>query len=97
MFSVAPCRLDNVDTFSNVLFVCEDSVELAYLAHRCIRLDKYRPETCCVVGNFFSLRGQHEKAVVYFQRALKLKPTYSLVWTLIGIFKSFDIYIYFNL
>jgi len=24
--------------------------ELAYLAHRCSELDKYRVETCCVIG-----------------------------------------------
>lgn len=37
-------------------------------------IDKYRTETCCVIGNYYSLRSQHEKAVVYFQRALKLNP-----------------------
>ncbi|CAI2734998.1 unnamed protein product [Schistosoma spindalis] len=84
LFNACPCRLDNVDTYSNVLFVCEDSTELAYLAHHCVNLDRYRAETCCVVGNFFGLRGQHEKAVIYFRRALKLKTAYSLVWTLIG-------------
>jgi hypothetical protein len=26
--------------------------------------DKYRPETCCIVGNYYSLKAQHEKAVV---------------------------------
>ncbi|CAL8073129.1 unnamed protein product [Calicophoron daubneyi] len=84
LFTAHPCRLDNVDAYSNVLFVREESAELAHLAHHCVGLDKYRPETCCVVGNFFSLRGQHDKAVLYFQRALKLKPSYSLVWTLVG-------------
>jgi len=24
--------------------------ELAYLAHRCSELDKYRVETCCIIG-----------------------------------------------
>ena len=33
---------------------------------------KYRTETCCVICNYYSLRSQHERAVVYFQRALKL-------------------------
>ncbi|KAH8868114.1 Cell division cycle protein 23 [Schistosoma japonicum] len=84
LFNACPCRLDNVDTYSNVLFVCEDSTELAYLAHHCVNLDRYRAETCCVIGNFFGLRGQHEKAVIYFRRALKLKTAYSLVWTLVG-------------
>lgn len=30
-------------------------------------VDKYRTETCCVIGNYYSLRSQHEKAVLYFQ------------------------------
>ena len=35
-------------------------------------------------GNYYSLRGQHEKAVLYFQRALKLNPNYLSAWTLMG-------------
>ncbi|GFH11027.1 TPR_REGION domain-containing protein, partial [Haematococcus lacustris] len=46
--------------------------------------DKYRPETCCIVGNYYSLKGQHEKAVEYFRRALKLQRTYLAAWTLMG-------------
>ena len=45
---------------------------------------RYRTETCCVIGNYYSLRSQHEKAVTYFQRALKLNPNYLSAWTLIG-------------
>ena len=41
-------------------------------------------EACCVVGNYYSLRGQHEKAVQYFQRALRLNPQYLAGWTLMG-------------
>jgi hypothetical protein len=29
----------------------------------CVQVDKYRPETCCVIGNYYSLKGEHEKAV----------------------------------
>ena len=51
-------------------------MELAHLAHKTNMIDKYRTETCCVIGNYYSLRSQHEKAVLYFQRALKLNPGY---------------------
>ena len=37
-----------------------------------------------VSGNYYSLRQQHEKAVMYFQRALKLNPHYLSAWTLMG-------------
>lgn len=36
------------------------------------------------LGNYYSLRSQHEKAALYFQRALKLNPRYLGAWTLMG-------------
>lgn len=45
-----PFRLDNLDTYSNLLYVKELRVELAHLAHLACEIDKYRVETCCVVG-----------------------------------------------
>lgn len=47
-----PYCLDNMDTYSNILYVKEMKVELAYLAHRATEIDKYRLETCCIVGKF---------------------------------------------
>lgn len=50
-----PCRLDNLDTYSNLLYVLDLKKELADLAHKVVNIDKYRVETCCVIGkkNFF--------------------------------------------
>ena len=79
-----PFRLDNLDIYSNLLYVKEQRVELAHLAHKSVDIDKYRTETCCVIGNYYSLRRQHGKAVQYFQRALKLNPNYLSAWTLMG-------------
>lgn len=62
----------------------EMKAELANLAHQCSNIDKYRVETCCVIGNYYGLRGQHENAVVYFRRALRLNPNYLSAWTLMG-------------
>uniref|UniRef100_A0A5K3FKW2 TPR_REGION domain-containing protein n=1 Tax=Mesocestoides corti TaxID=53468 RepID=A0A5K3FKW2_MESCO len=84
IFSLDPCRLTDTDIYSNILFVKAEHDELAYLARRCAEIDKYRPQTCCVLGNFYGLRSQHDKAVLYFQRALRLQPRYALVWILIG-------------
>ena len=80
--------------------------ELAYLAHHCNEVDRFRSETCCVTGgklfkksiykklephslfiiagNYYSLRQQHDKAVLYFERAVKLDPSYISAWTLMG-------------
>jgi tetratricopeptide (TPR) repeat protein len=49
-----------------------------------MRLAPLTPETCCVVGNYYSLKGKHERAILYFQRALKLNPKCLSAWTLMG-------------
>lgn len=79
-----PYRIEHMDILSNMYYVKERKVDLAYLAHHCCEVDKYRVETCCIVGNYYSMQAVHEKAVVYFQRALKLDPNYLGAWTLMG-------------
>ena len=36
------------------------------------------------LGNYYSLRAEHEKAVKYFRRATQLDRTYLSAWTLMG-------------
>ena len=48
------------------------------------QVEKFCPESCCVVGNYYSLRGLHERAITYFQRAIKLNNRYLSAWTLMG-------------
>eukprot|EP00126_Sphaerothecum_destruens_P006285 Sdes_comp19296_c0_seq3m10362 len=79
-----PFRIDQMDIFSNILYVKDSKMKLSHLARSTTHIDKYRPETCCIIGNYFSLRGDHEKAVLYFKRALKLNRKYLCAWTLIG-------------
>ncbi|XP_073827165.1 cell division cycle protein 23 [Musca autumnalis] len=81
---VDPYRLDNMDTYSNLLFVKELKTEMAQLAHKAVGINKYRPETCCVIGNYYSIRCDHQMAIMYFQRALKLDPKFLAAWTLMG-------------
>jgi anaphase-promoting complex subunit 8 len=79
-----PFSLEHKDVYSNILYVKEDRVALSHLAHQAVVVDKYRPETCCIVGNYYSLKQQRHKAVLYFQRALKLDRSYTSAWTLMG-------------
>ena len=79
-----PHRLEGMDIYSNILYVKEMLAELSHLAHAAVLVDKFRPETCCIVGNYYSLKGQHEKAVAYFKRALRVNPKYLSAWTLMG-------------
>ncbi|PAA56274.1 hypothetical protein BOX15_Mlig007293g2, partial [Macrostomum lignano] len=84
LFESDRCALDGADVYSNILYVDNNHSLMADLAHQCVLVDKYRPETCCVVGNYYGLRGSHDKALSYFQRALRLRPDYALVWILVG-------------
>jgi len=92
-----PFRFENMDTYSTILYIKENHGELANLALRCFYNNKYSPETCCVVGNivnqiilipllgnYYSLMGEHLKAVIYFRKALKLDRNCLAAWTLMG-------------
>ena len=79
-----PHRIDALDHYSNILYVMSARPKLAFLAQVATATDKFRPETCCVVGNYYSLKSEHEKAVVYFRRALTLDRSFLTAWTLMG-------------
>ncbi|XP_003739815.1 cell division cycle protein 23 homolog [Galendromus occidentalis] len=79
-----PCRLDNLDTLSNILFVGEQQEELAKLAQEMQAVDPHRSETCGVVGNVFSFRRQHAQALLYFKKAIKINVNYFPAWTFMG-------------
>lgn len=40
--------------------------------------------TTTMTGNYYSLKGQHEKAVTYFLKALRLDRRCLSAWTLMG-------------
>lgn len=79
-----PHRIDYLDIHSNILFVMSARPKLAFLAQVATATDKFRPETCCVVGNYYSLKSEHEKAVMYFRRALTLDRNFLSAWILMG-------------
>ncbi|KAL2863245.1 anaphase promoting complex subunit CDC23 [Aspergillus lucknowensis] len=80
----SPHRLDSLDHYSNILYVMGARPQLAFVAQVATATDKFRPETCCVVGNYYSLKSEHEKAVMYFRRALTLDRSFLSAWTLMG-------------
>ncbi|KXS21352.1 anaphase-promoting complex subunit Apc8 [Gonapodya prolifera JEL478] len=84
LFAEEPYSLDHLDNYSNVLYVMERKAKLGYLAHAAVQIDRFRPETCVVIGNYYSSRLEHEKAIMYFRRALKLNRHYLTAWTLMG-------------
>ncbi|KAK9330897.1 anaphase promoting complex subunit 8 [Lipomyces starkeyi] len=84
VLTVDPHRLDDMDMYSNILYVTEQKAKLAYLAQLASSTDKFRPETCCIIANYYSLKSEHEKAVVYYRRALTLNRNCLGAWTLMG-------------
>ena len=81
---VDPYSYELMDVYSNILYVREEAGKLSYLAHRMFQNDKYRPETCFVLGNYHSLKNDHTRAMVYFKRATELDKNYLPAWILMG-------------
>jgi anaphase-promoting complex subunit 8 len=50
ILAVDPYRVDDIDIFSNILYVTDNRLKLSRLAHDFLALDKDRPEVCCLVG-----------------------------------------------
>jgi anaphase-promoting complex subunit 3 len=49
-----------------------------------MEVDKFCPESWCVVGNCFSLQREPDMAIRFFQRALQIDPTFTYAHTLCG-------------
>jgi len=84
LLALHPHRLDSLDHYSNILYVMNLRPKLSFLAHLCSTIDKFRPESCVVIGNYYSLLSSHEKAIQYFRRALTLDRSCLSAWTLMG-------------
>ena len=54
IWALDPHRIDDIDIYSNILYVGESKLELSKLAHEFLALDKDRPEVCCLVGTTFT-------------------------------------------
>jgi len=53
--------------------VHKDGAALRQLAHTAVTVEHYRAETCCIVGNYYSLKQQRAKAIQYFPRGRGIK------------------------
>lgn len=101
LFVLVSPNSSNMKRTSSILFLQEDYHALASLAQKCIEIEKYRFETCIVVGkiisannslvtvvfllgNFYSIRNDHARAIQYFTRALRMNPDYPAAWILLG-------------
>ena len=78
---LSPSRLDGMEIYTATLWHLRNEVELAYLAHELVDIDRLAPESWCAIGNTFSCQGEHERALRCFERATQLDPTFAYAYT----------------
>ncbi|CAH2053554.1 unnamed protein product, partial [Thlaspi arvense] len=80
----SPYALEGMDTYSTVLYHLKEEMRLGYLAQELISIDRLSPESWCAVGNYYSLRKDHETALKMFRRAFQLDERFTYAYTLCG-------------
>lgn len=81
---IAPSRVEDMELYSTCLWHLRKEVDLAFLAHETIDIDRDSPEAWCVVGNSFSVQRDHDQAIKCFKRASQLDPKFTYAYTLQG-------------
>lgn len=81
---LAPYRNEDVEVYSTILWHLKNDVDLAFLSHESIDLDRTSPQAWCAVGNSFSLQRDHDQALKCFKRATQLDPRFAYAYTLQG-------------
>lgn len=79
-----PYRLEGMEYYSSSLWHLHKEVELSILAKELMDFDQDAPETWCVAGNCYSLQKEHESAIKYLERAIKVDPNFAYAYTLLG-------------
>ena len=82
--TIAPSRLEDMEYYSTSLWHMKNDVDLAFLSHELIDLDRQSPQAWCAVGNSFSLQRDHDQALKCFKRATQLDPSFAYAYTLQG-------------
>lgn len=82
--TIAPSRLEDTEVYSTVLWHQKNGVELAYLAHELMEIDRLSPQAWCAIGNSFSLNREHDQALKCFKRATQLDSKFAYAFTLQG-------------
>lgn len=47
-----PTRFEDLDTYSNILYVMGKRGKLSQIAQKYSAIDRNRPETCCLIGRW---------------------------------------------
>lgn len=82
--ALEPYRLDGMEFYSSALWHLHKEVDLSILARELMELDQDAPQTWCVAGNCYSLQKEHETAIKYLEKAIKVDPNFVYAYTLLG-------------
>ncbi|KAF3938261.1 hypothetical protein ABW19_dt0206073 [Dactylella cylindrospora] len=79
-----PLRMQEMETYSTLLWHLKKDVELSYLAHELFDLDRLSPQAWCALGNCYSLQRDHDQALKCFRRATQIDDRLAYAYTLQG-------------
>ncbi|KZF21690.1 TPR-like protein [Xylona heveae TC161] len=81
---ISPSRMEDMEVYSTILWHLKNDVELAFLSHELLDMDRLSPQAWCALGNSFSLQREHDQALKCFKRATQLDPKFAYAFTLQG-------------
>lgn len=81
---IDPLHLETLELYSNILYVKQDIAALSELSQSLSQINKFRPETLAVSGNFYAINGHHDEAISNLAMALRQDSSFYFAWTLIG-------------
>lgn len=81
---IAPARLEDTELYSTCLWHLRREVELSFLAHEILDLDRLSPRAWCILANCFSLQREHDQALKCVKRAIQLDNDFAYAHTLEG-------------
>ncbi|KKK11898.1 hypothetical protein ARAM_003788 [Aspergillus rambellii] len=82
--AMAPSRVEDMEIYSTILWHLKNDVEMAYLAHELMEVDRLSPQAWVAVGNSFSHQRDHDQALKCFKRATQLDAHFAYGFTLQG-------------
>lgn len=77
-------RVQNIEFYSSCLWHLKKQQELCLLAHHCLKNHFFDAETWIVLANTYSLNQDHETALQFLSRALKIDPDNAYAYCLSG-------------
>jgi anaphase-promoting complex subunit 3 len=82
--TTSPMRIADMELYSTCLWHLNQEVDLSYLAHEMLDLDRLSPISWCILANCFSLQKEHDQALKCVARAIQLDPDFAYAHTLEG-------------